>query len=71
MALISLIICTHRFYYFYYISIIKIVQSLYVTDFSLCGDQYEFTHTSKNSAITSGRKTFGDMAEDTLEINYI
>lgn len=39
--------------------------------FFLCGDQYEFTHTSKNSTITSGRKIFADMAEDTLEINYL
>lgn len=44
------------------------VQPLYVTAsfFFKCGDQYEFTCTSKSSTITSGRKTFADIAEDTL-----
>lgn len=64
MALISLIIYTHRFYYFDYISVIKMVQSIYVTAFSLCGYHYEFTHTGKNSTIASGRRAFADMAED-------
>lgn len=47
------------------------IQPLYGTAFSLWGDQYEFTQTSKNSAITSGRKAFADTAEDTLHINYL
>lgn len=46
------------------------VQSIYITAFSLCGDHYEFTHTGKNSTIASGRKAFADMAEDILEINF-
>lgn len=49
----------------------KLVQSLYITAFSLCGDQYEFTRTTRNSAITSGRNAFAAAPEDTLEINYL
>lgn len=38
--------------------------------FFSCSNQYEFTHTSKNSTITSVRKTFADTAEDELQIKY-
>lgn len=47
------------------------MQPLYGAAFSLWGDQYELTQTSENSAITSGRKTFADTAEDTLHIIYL
>lgn len=47
------------------------VQSLYITAFSLYGNQYEFTHTTRNFAISSGRNDFAAAPEDTLEINYL